>query len=110
MIGHLANLQGGGGGRAPAANIFVGSQMAFVQDFDVEVANGAAVADPQVNVLTEGSVLDVRVQGISVHSTRVECQRLRGALGRLTGARPGDTNTAWLDWWQQSGGDWRSGS
>jgi hypothetical protein len=110
LIGHLANLQLGGGGRAPAANIFIGSQMAYVQDFDVEVASGAAAADPQINVLMEGSVLDVRVHGISVQSTRIECQRLRGALGRLTGVRPGDTNTAWLYWWQASGGDWRSGS
>ncbi len=36
------------------------NQRAFIQDFDVEVAQVQAVADPQVNVLNEGVVLDVR--------------------------------------------------
>jgi hypothetical protein len=36
------------------------NQRAYIQDFDVEVAQFQAVADPQVNVLTEGVVLDVR--------------------------------------------------
>src|SRR6185436_18824066 len=31
-----------------------------IQDFDVEVAQFEAVADPQINILTEGVVLDVR--------------------------------------------------
>jgi tetratricopeptide (TPR) repeat protein len=36
------------------------NQQAYIQDFDVEVAQFEAVADPQINVLTEGVVLDVR--------------------------------------------------
>jgi|688.fasta_scaffold10315_1 hypothetical protein len=36
------------------------NQRAYIQDFDVEVAQFQAVADPQVNVLNEGVVLDVR--------------------------------------------------
>ncbi len=36
------------------------NQHAYIQDFDVEVAQFQAVADPQVNVLNEGVVLDVR--------------------------------------------------
>lgn len=42
------------------AYVSVINQRAYVQDFDVEVAQFQAVADPQVNVLTEGVVLDVR--------------------------------------------------
>lgn len=42
------------------AYVAVINQKAFIQDFDVEVAQFQAVADPQVNVLTEGVVLDVR--------------------------------------------------
>lgn len=42
------------------AYVAVINQQAFIQDFDVEVAQFQAVADPQVNVLTEGVVLDVR--------------------------------------------------
>ena len=42
------------------AYVTVINQQAYIQDFDVEVAQFQAVADPQVNVLNEGVVLDVR--------------------------------------------------
>lgn len=42
------------------AYVAVINQQAYIQDFDVEVAQFQAVADPQVNVLSEGVVLDVR--------------------------------------------------
>lgn len=93
---------GGGGWQAPAANIFVGRQVAYVQDYDVEVAQFASIADPQVNVALEGSVLDVRVIGVTQFSVATESRRVRGALNRLTGANPGATNRAWLDWWEQN--------
>jgi tetratricopeptide (TPR) repeat protein len=42
------------------AYVSVINQQAYIQDFDVEVAQFEAVADPQINVLVEGVVLDVR--------------------------------------------------
>jgi hypothetical protein len=42
------------------AYVAVLNQRAYIQDFDVEVAQFQAVADPVVNVLNEGVVLDVR--------------------------------------------------
>lgn len=42
------------------AYVAVINQQAYIQDFDVEVAQFQAVADPQVNVLHEGVALDVR--------------------------------------------------
>ena len=42
------------------AYVTVINQRAYVQDFDVEVAQFQAIADPVINVLTEGIVLDVR--------------------------------------------------
>jgi type II secretory pathway component GspD/PulD (secretin) len=42
------------------SHVAVINQRAFIQDFDVEVAQFSAVADPQINVLHEGVVLDVR--------------------------------------------------
>lgn len=42
------------------AYVTVVNQQAYIQDFDVEVAQFQAVADPQINVLMEGVVLDVR--------------------------------------------------
>ena len=42
------------------AYVTVINQQAYIQDFDVEVAQFQAVADPQINVLMSGVVLDVR--------------------------------------------------
>jgi tetratricopeptide (TPR) repeat protein len=42
------------------AYVTVINQRAYIQDFDVQVAQFQAVADPQINVLNEGIVLDVR--------------------------------------------------
>jgi tetratricopeptide (TPR) repeat protein len=36
------------------------NQRAYIQDFDVEVATGQSIADPTINVLIEGVVLEVR--------------------------------------------------
>jgi len=42
------------------ANISVMNQVAYVQDFDVEIAQAASIADPIVDVVQDGVVLDVR--------------------------------------------------
>jgi hypothetical protein len=103
LMARLAALsapQGGGGGwRPPAANIFVGRQFAYVQDYDVEVAQFASIADPQVNTLIEGSVLDARVVGVYTTSVAIESRRIRNSLAKLTGANPGSSNRSWLEWW-----------
>ncbi len=49
------------------AYVTVVNQRAYVQDFDVEVAQFEAIADPQINVLHEGVVLDVRP---TIHHSR----------------------------------------
>ena len=110
-LGALASAPGGGGAwKAPASHIFVGKQFAFIQDFDVEVAQGAAVADPQVNTLVEGALLDVRVIGMSEMTVAVESRKVRNALKDLTGANPGDTSRAWLTWWEQNPSRHRPGN
>ena len=90
-------------GRIPHSHIFVGRQVAYVQDFDVEVAQFQAVADPVVNVVLEGSVLDAAVSGVADVQFQVENGTIRQALARLTGEHPGDTNKAWLAWWKSRG-------
>lgn len=42
------------------ANISVMNQVAYVRDFDVEIAQAASIADPIVDVVMDGVVLDVR--------------------------------------------------
>jgi type II secretory pathway component GspD/PulD (secretin) len=42
------------------ANITVVNQLSFIQDFDVEVAQTAFIADPIVGIIQDGLALDVR--------------------------------------------------
>lgn len=45
---------------AARANLSVLNQVAYVQDFDVEIAQSASIADPIVAVIQDGVILDVR--------------------------------------------------
>jgi Flp pilus assembly secretin CpaC/tetratricopeptide (TPR) repeat protein len=42
------------------ANISILNQVAYVQDFDVEIAQAASIADPIIAVIQDGVILDVR--------------------------------------------------
>lgn len=110
LVSHLAAGMAAAGStnRVPHAYIFVGRQFAYIQDFDVEVAQNQAVADPKVGVLIEGSVLDAAVAGVQSVDVSVELASARTALERLTHFSPGKTSKAWLAWWETNGSKWRS--
>ena len=42
------------------ANVFVASQVAYIRDYDIEIAQDAAIADPIVGTFQDGIALDVR--------------------------------------------------
>jgi hypothetical protein len=109
LFHHLVALQGGASLGAPRSYIFIGRQRAYVQDFDVEVAQNASIADPIINVLVEGTVLDAAVIGVTEYRVASERAAVRGALTKLTGANPGETTTAWQRWWEEHGDEWRAG-
>ncbi|QDU85701.1 hypothetical protein Pla163_28340 [Planctomycetes bacterium Pla163] len=92
-----APASGSAAGSGPRAHIFVGRQFAYVQDFDVEVATAASIADPQIGVLVEGSVLDVRVLGVVIERT-VVTRRLAASAGRLLGRDLGERRSDWEEW------------
>lgn len=107
LITRLAALQSGSAGHTvPHSHIFVGRQFAFIQDFDVEVAQFQAVADPQINVLVEGEVLDVGVRSVRDAYFVSESRAIRTSLEQLTGERPGRTNRSWLGWWEENRARW----
>ena len=110
LMSYLARVntaaQAGKPSGTAGGSIFIGTQTAYVQDFDVEVANGASIANPQVNVLVEGAVLDARVIGTYVVSYATEARLVRSALGDLTGAEVGSSNRAWLAWWDANKSQW----
>jgi general secretion pathway protein D len=74
------------------ANITLINQISFIQDFDVEVAQTAFIADPIVGVIQDGLVLDV--QPTVSHDRRYITLQIRPTVARLT--RPIPTFTTSL--------------
>jgi hypothetical protein len=89
------------GGGAPRCYFTSVSQLSFIQDFDVEVAQTAFIADPIVGVIQDGIVLDVQVVATSAEGYIFEREVVHNSLRTLTGAtevknEPG----AWAAWWK----------
>lgn len=78
---------------SPRAHMMVVQQQAYVRDFDVEVAQAAAVADPQIGIVQSGVVLDVAVHG--VFEVRTIVRAYRAAIRKLAGSDPGDDPATW---------------
>jgi len=72
------------------------NQQAYIRDFDVEVASAAFIADPKVDVLQSGTVLDVTVAG--VFEERVIVRAYHQALKKLARSDPGADPRAWPTW------------
>jgi hypothetical protein len=103
LITRLAILQSSrsGGTGVPHSNIFIGKQFAYIQDFDVEVAQFQAVADPVINVLIEGQVTDAGVQSIEHAFFTSERRAVRSSLQQITGENPGGRVRDWVEWWSE---------
>ena len=83
-------------GAAGRANIMVGQQNSYIQDFDVEIAQAAAIGDPIVQTIRDGIILDVKVLGGHGEGWIVQ---QRGAYARalqdITGRDFGEDWKAW---------------
>jgi hypothetical protein len=87
----------GGGGFSTRGHIAVTRQTSYIRDFDVEIAQAAAIANPMVDVINDGTVLDVTVHAVT--TTRyVIVDAFRGALRRAAGEDPGGDTDTWADW------------
>lgn len=105
LVGHLAAAAGRSDGGGPRATAFFGTQRAFVQGFEAEVAQNATIANPIVGTLQEGATIDVRVLGsssASPYSVAAERAATRRALETITGASPGNSVSAWTRWWDDN--------
>ena len=92
-----------GGGAGRAYNMTV-NQLTFIQDFDVEVAQTAFIADPVPGVIQEGTVIDVQVVATQQTSYFVEREVIHGALQRLTRATDVPMEDgAWSAWFKEHG-------
>ena len=83
------------GSRVTRNNTRFGRQQGYVKDFDVEIAQAAVIADPIVDVVEEGVVLDIGVVAVTGQ------RRILGrSLRSLTGQSFGKSAAAWSKWWQ----------
>lgn len=61
-------------------------QVSYVRDYDVEIAQASNIANPNIGLILEGTVLDVHVKGTEYTDTWVE-PYLVDALSHLAGQR-----------------------
>lgn len=85
---------------ATRAHMAVITQRAFVRDFDVEIAASAFIANPKVDVLQSGVVLDVTVIAVTTHRIEI-VGAYRNAIRRIAGSDPGADPRGWSDWLKQ---------
>ncbi|MFG0319589.1 MAG: HEAT repeat domain-containing protein [Planctomycetota bacterium JB042] len=102
-VGQLVrNLRRGGASPAPSGSTSITTQRAFVQDFDVDVANSAFIANPNVGVLQSGVVLDAKVLDTVTSRRRGpgprETARIVEVLAGLTGTDLGADAARWAAW------------
>ncbi|MFN0008356.1 MAG: HEAT repeat domain-containing protein [Planctomycetota bacterium] len=98
----LTALQSSGHPGGYRAHILIGNQVAYVQDYNLEIAQGASIADPIVNVVEDATQLDVRVGGTSGYRIEVEGPTICRALARLTGEKLQEKPAPWLAWWKEN--------
>ena len=87
----------GGGNPGVRGYIAITQQQAYIRDFDVQVAQASFIADPQVDVISSGVVLDVNVAAVVTHRVSI-VKAYRSALASLVGSDPGADPKAWADW------------
>ncbi len=106
LVTHFLALPASGAAHTPRGSVFVGTQRAYVQGYDGNVATDAAIADPIIGVVQSGATLDVEVLGVSPRALAAERKALRSSLERITGAQPGSSRGAWQRWWNDHRDQW----
>ncbi len=102
-VEYLVRRVSSGGGPGGRNHIFVGRQISYISDFDVEIAQAAQIGDPIVGTIREGVILDTRVIGVREEYTTVERRAFYQALSDASGQDFGEDATAWGKWWADEG-------
>ena len=92
-----------GGGPGGRNNLFVGRQLSYISDFDVEIAQASQIGDPIVGTIREGVVLDTRVLSVREEFTTVERRVLYDSLRQASGQQIGDDVALWEEWYEREG-------
>jgi hypothetical protein len=93
---------GGPGGRN---HFFSGTQVSYISDFDVEIAQASQIGDPVVGVIREGVMLDTRVLSVREEWTELDRRVFYTSLARATGRDFGQDPVAWKKWFESEGRD-----
>ncbi len=94
----LAEFYVEGWGAGPRVNLKSVNQLAYIRDFDVEVAQAATIGDPIVGRVEEGVIQDVKMLGgYRVVDTGVRAA-VEEAFEGVTGQSLGKEKKAWADW------------
>jgi len=88
------------GGSGQSVYISQVNQISYVQDFDVEVAQTAFIADPVIGVIQDGLTLNFRVLATNGYIDVYEKPALSQALSHLTGKDFGNDPKAWMRWYK----------
>ncbi|MFT7668493.1 MAG: hypothetical protein ACI8X5_001186 [Planctomycetota bacterium] len=104
LVSHFANLSAARSSVPSdkvAAHIYIGKRFSYVGDFDLEIAQGSAIADPIVFRGEEGILLDVRLGGISGYTYKTEYRSVYDSLKQLTSENPGSSPSDWSRWYEE---------
>jgi hypothetical protein len=88
------------GGSGQSVYISQVNQISYVQDFDVEVAQTAFIADPVIGVLQDGLTLNFRALALNGEFDVYEAAAYAGALRQLTDKDFGTDAKAWAEWYR----------
>ena len=91
-------------GASPRVNMMVGKQTSYIRDFDVEIAQAAAIGDPIVGTIRDGIILDFKILGGHGEVYVVEQrQAWADALRSLTGRDFGQNWKAYAKYAKEQG-------
>ncbi|MFI5402453.1 MAG: HEAT repeat domain-containing protein [Planctomycetota bacterium] len=88
------------GGSGQSVYISQVNQISYIQDFDVEVAQTAFIADPVIGVIQDGLTLNFRALSHTGSYDIYESRAYSGALRDLTDKDFGDDAKAWAEWYR----------
>jgi len=88
------------GGSGQSVYISQVNQISYVQDFDVEVAQTAFIADPVIGVIQDGLTLNFRALSHTGTFDVYEAAAYAGALRDLTDKDFGTDAKAWAEWYR----------
>jgi hypothetical protein len=98
LVKHYAGLSSSGGVMPHTSHIRIGAQLSYIQDFDVEIAQGSSIADPILKTAHDVVQLEARVGGISGYTYVTEKRTIYRSLKQLTGEDPGSSPKDWSRW------------